>query len=228
MFLSRLLLNSNSREVRRDIHDCHQLHRTVMSAFPQTGEQARAQYQVLHRLEEDERSGRIALLVQSGVSPDWTRLPPGYLLPGPGSLGCKEIGAHFEAILPGQVLRFRLLANTTKKVKAGPEGIRPNGRRVMLSTEEEQIAWLQRRAAAGGFALIEVSAAPGVLDVMTRAVGGGRVHGRHSAGKLSFGAVLFEGRLRVTDVERFRGTLREGIGSAKAYGFGLLSVAGAR
>jgi CRISPR system Cascade subunit CasE len=37
--------------------------------------------------------------------------------------------------------------------------------------------------------------------------------------------VVFEGRLRVTDAEAFRRALAAGIGSGKAFGFGLLSVA---
>ena len=42
---------------------------------------------------------------------------------------------------------------------------------------------------------------------------------------LRFGAVLFNGRLEVTDAERFQQTLATGIGSGKAFGFGLLSIA---
>jgi CRISPR system Cascade subunit CasE len=43
--------------------------------------------------------------------------------------------------------------------------------------------------------------------------------------RLSFGSVLFEGVLEITDAERFQKTLEAGIGSGKAYGFGLLSIA---
>jgi CRISPR system Cascade subunit CasE len=42
---------------------------------------------------------------------------------------------------------------------------------------------------------------------------------------MTFGDVVFEGRLRVGDAEAFRRALAVGIGSGKAYGFGLLSVA---
>jgi len=42
---------------------------------------------------------------------------------------------------------------------------------------------------------------------------------------LTVGDVLFDGRLVVTDADRFRETLTAGIGSGKAYGFGLLSIA---
>ncbi|MBX5446264.1 type I-E CRISPR-associated protein Cas6/Cse3/CasE, partial [Sphaerobacter sp.] len=33
MYLSRLILNPRSRDVRRDLADCQQLHRSVMSGF---------------------------------------------------------------------------------------------------------------------------------------------------------------------------------------------------
>jgi len=39
-------------------------------------------------------------------------------------------------------------------------------------------------------------------------------------------AVTYEGILTVTDKERFRKTLIEGIGREKAYGMGLLTVVG--
>jgi CRISPR system Cascade subunit CasE len=51
----------------------------------------------------------------------------------------------------------------------------------------------------------------------------GRVERKRS--QLTFVSVLFEGRLRVTDPGKFRATLERGVGSAKAYGFGLLSIA---
>ena len=43
--------------------------------------------------------------------------------------------------------------------------------------------------------------------------------------RLTFEGVTFEGVLEVTDPERFAATVRSGIGPAKAYGYGLLSLA---
>jgi CRISPR system Cascade subunit CasE len=43
--------------------------------------------------------------------------------------------------------------------------------------------------------------------------------------RLTFGAVVFDGMLEVSDPGRLRSALRHGIGSAKAFGFGLLSLA---
>ena len=60
------------------------------------------------------------------------------------------------------------------------------------------------------------------------------VHGHRRVGpepnrgprrSLTFTAVTFEGLLRVTDIQAFREALKCGIGSGKAYGFGLLSIA---
>lgn len=73
----------------------------------------------------------------------------------------------------------------------------------------------------------------GELDIPAIEEAAGTVVGWHEmqrTGKpnLTFGAVLFEGVLRVTDAAAFRAALERGIGSGKAYGFGLLSVAPAR
>lgn len=43
--------------------------------------------------------------------------------------------------------------------------------------------------------------------------------------RLSFEGILYEGILEVADPERFATAVRQGIGPAKAYGYGLLSVA---
>jgi CRISPR system Cascade subunit CasE len=80
---------------------------------------------------------------------------------------------------------------------------------------EEQIEWLQRKAAQGGFAVL--SAMPTQQQ---------RTDDRRH--ELKFFSVQFDGVLQVAEPERFRQTLAQGIGSGKAFGFGLLSVAPAR
>jgi CRISPR system Cascade subunit CasE len=138
----------------------------------------------------------------------------------------------------GMVLAFRLRANPTKKIdtKSGPDGERRNGRRVELRKEEDQLQWLHRKGSQHGFTLLTTTVNPGVPDV--RAAATGKVTGaRRSRGSgdepvvernLTFGSVLFEGRLRVVDAAALRAALVQGIGSGKAYGFGLLSVAPGR
>lgn len=239
IYLSALDLNPRSSLVRRDIADCNDLHRTVLSAFPApVGDvKAREAFAVLYRL-ETARTSPIRLLVQSETEPDWSRLSSGYLCPG-RSAATKRVDDHYETLFCGHELRFRLRANPTKRVgKTGKPGW--VGKRVNLVTEAAQLAWLERKGRDGGFDLLTARAAPGlfglshpgnrssVLEVQARTTS--QIEGwRGCEGqKLSFGSVLFDGELRITDTESFRETLRRGIGSGKAYGFGLLSVAAAR
>ncbi|MGH2532275.1 MAG: type I-E CRISPR-associated protein Cas6/Cse3/CasE [Thermomicrobiales bacterium] len=246
MYLSRLVLNPMSREVRRDVTDCHALHRRVMSGFPDglPDEGARAQLGVLYRLDVDPRRGDLVLLVQSSVEPNWARLPaPRYLRETAGALAnpdCKPVVDAYAALRAGDLLAFRLRANPTRKIR--PDGATGNGKRVELRDEEARLDWLRRKGEQGGFALPLMHVRPnGGEWPLVRANPDGAVGGKQAGWqrrasdeaeakprRLTFGAVVFEGVLRVTDAERFRATLAEGIGPGKAYGFGLLSVASAR
>jgi len=227
MILSRLALNPRSHETVRDLSDCQQLHRTIMSAFPQSSGPARADFSVLFRVEYP-RAAAPALLVQSLCRPDWSRLPSGYLLGIPQE---KDIAGAYAAVGNGAILRFKLRANPTRRIdtKSGPDGERRNGKRVELRTESAQLDWLRRKGLAAGFEVLSVQASSGVLNV--RVNDEGKSRGFRSSGlaaskaRLTFASVLFEGMLRVTNADAFREALEKGIGSAKAYGFGLLSVA---
>lgn len=233
MYLTQLILNPRSRAVWRDLADVHAMHRTVMSGFPNLAADgdARGRLGVLYRLESHPRTGEPTVLVQSAIAPNWAQLPQGYLLERAGmpNPDCKEVGAIFARLRPGTPLTFRLRANPTKRVSAHAAGVRPEqvGKRVELRGEVEQLAWLARKGAQHGFIVLSVRAASGaaaIPDVRIRP--GGKVVGRRPAGApMTFAAVTFEGRLRVTDADRFRAALAAGIGPGKAYGFGLLSIA---
>ena len=228
MLLSRLAINPRSREAQQDLADVYQMHRTVMSAFPQVSGvgDPRAELAVLHRLETGERSREVVLLVQSRVSPDWTHLPHGYLADSGGegeNPATKDVSKALQALRDGQMLRFRLRANPTRKIetKSTPDGQRRNGRRVDLRTEQLQLEWLARRAEQGGFAL--VSTLPG-SDVPAVRVGASEKVGGRRRG-ISLATVLFDGLLEVKDSGLFRQAIAAGIGPGKAFGCGLMSIA---
>lgn len=222
MILSRLFLDPWRREVRRDLADCRQMHRTVMSVFPAVPPgviDRRRHFGVLYRIEEDRRSGRIGLLVQSAVKPDWIRLPDNYLLAGePPST--KELTAAFNAIRAGMILRFFLRANPTVSrggtTKAEREqGIaKRNAKRHFLVGPEAQADWLRAKSRQGGFDLLTVESREGIAC---------RLDGKDSAGQFRYAD--FYGLLRVRDAEAFRQALCLGIGPEKSYGCGLLSIA---
>jgi CRISPR system Cascade subunit CasE len=237
MYLSRLILNSRSREVRRDLGNLQHLHRTILSVFPQKTSESvgpRSEFGVLFRLEDDRYSGLYSLLVQSATEPNWATLPDRYLADaedGRKNPACKSVAAVFKALENGMRLSFRIRANPTKKIdtRSGPGGERRNGRRVELRTEQQQIDWLRRKASVAGFQLGRLRLQPEGTNV--RALGEGRLEllkvrpGGEGRARLTFASVLFEGELEITDATLFRQALAMGIGPGKAYGFGLLSLA---
>lgn len=242
MYLSRLILDPRSRDVHRDLSNVQDMHRTIMSAFPDTGRygEARSRLGVLYRL-ETARSGLITLLVQSHHAPDWSALPLRYLADLGGELenpAVKMVDGAYSYIHRGDCLVFRLRANPTRKIetKTGPDGRRRHGRRVELIGEEKQVQWLRRKGEQAGFAILSVSPKPHVPNV--RSIPEDRLVGRRQArdsdgastqeSPLIMRTVLFEGVLQVTDEARFRQALEGGIGPGKAYGCGMLSVRPAR
>lgn len=223
MYLSRLLLDPRSRAVRRDLVDCQELHRTIMSAFPQTqkpDDRARERFGVLHRLEVDRRQNCLILYVQSGEEPDWALLPPEYLL---AEAAVKRVDGIYRSLPADAILAFRLKANPSKRLNApriGPDGRRRLGQRIELRREEEQVDWLRRKGEQGGFDLLGVRVLGQVKEQGRRQ----RQDGPDSP--LTLAAVVFEGHLRITNLEKFYHlSLARGLGPGKAYGLGLLSLA---
>jgi CRISPR system Cascade subunit CasE len=209
MYLSQLILNPRSRRVQREIAEPYQMHRTLMRAFPDDLKEG--DERVLFRLEPD-RNGAPLVLLQSTLPPRWDWLDDdgarGYLLRPP------ETKAFDLLLTPGQALAFRLRANPTVKRKF------PNGdhKRVGIYDEPAQIEWLKRKGELGGFHLLAARA--GSQDTVD-----GVVHRDEQKHQLNLFAVQFDGRLQVTDPDRLRETVRQGVGSGKGLGFGLLSLA---
>lgn len=219
MYLSRLILNPRSRAVQHDLTDSYELHRTVMRGFPE-GEVKIARTAanaagVLFRLDEDQRSGQIFLLVQSKQQPNWSLLSADYLLPPDPFDPAGEnpaVKSFAPKVQQGQRLNFRLVGNPTKRL--GKSFGEDKGKRVGIYKTEEQLQWLCKKAAVSGFRILTV------LPM------------QESVSKSRRGAKLitvrFDGVLQVIEPESFVNTVAAGIGSGKAFGCGLLSIAPAR
>lgn len=212
MYLSRLLLNPRSRQVQRETTDPYNLHRTIMQAFDPKRDEAN----VLHRMEVDPRTGAVMLLVQSSEKPDWSALAEkAYLLPADPFRGL-ENPAVKEFTLPvraGQILRFRLVANPTIKKKR--EG-KKNSNRVPLVHEERQLVWLRDKGEQHGFRLLHTAATAQAEYKSWREKGQPPV---------TLYTIQFDGHLQITDAEKLQTAIKTGIGPAKAFGCGLLSLA---
>ena len=235
VYLSKLRLNPLSREVQRDLGSVKEMHRSVMRGFgPVDVGPAREHHGVLYRLELDMAAGRAQVLVQSLSEPDWQRLPEGYLLcDGESGAVLKNIAPMLAGVEKGQQLRFRLVANPTKRVSLGrpPTGgddktPKRSGPRVELRGEEARRAWLLRRATMAGFHIEERDEMEDVRQVEHPKRYGG--HGKRRRHSVVVAPVAFEGRLVVDAPDLLRQAVVSGIGPGKAYGMGLLSLARGR
>jgi CRISPR system Cascade subunit CasE len=209
MYLSRLTVSDRSSQMARALSDTHAMHRFLLSAFPDATEGGMGR--VLYRVERTVNPRDVpTIIVQSEKEPDVSLWTERVAVDGPK--------LWTPSLVAGQNLRFRLRANPTVKRRFDEYSDRPGHRRVGLYKEDEQREWLERKAGDHGFAL---------LDYRTIPLGqqGGRKVGNQAAHSLVHLGVDFEGILQVKDVEKLHLALAGGIGSAKGFGFGLLSIA---
>jgi CRISPR system Cascade subunit CasE len=199
-----------------------------MNSYPYP--QVKNRCDLLFRVEPS-RDGSPIVLVQTRDDPrGWPGLGDGYLLRKAES---KPLDVP---VTVGQRLRFRLRANPTKRIAAkNPRlGTVMVGKRVGLTTEAEQLRWLLRKGERGGFGIPgewvdarhpETAEPIQLPNFRVDAVPEGRDRNSKPGCAGAFVAVRFDGVLVVTDPALFKTTVETGIGSGKAFGFGLLSVA---
>jgi len=181
----------------RDVYDWHQL---VWRAFPGRDGAPR---DFLTRLDRRERDGMFRLLLLAPREP--TR-PPQW----PEEPEAWQTRPVTSAFLGYRRYRFQLRANPTKRENA-------TRKRLPLRTSQELRAWLERKAVQGGFT-VDAEA----LRILPEGQEWFQIEGRDHRGIHT--AVEFEGLLAVTDQDRFKVAFTRGIGSAKAFGFGLLAL----
>lgn len=253
LHLSKITLNPQSRQVQNELMSSVEMHRTLCHAFPNLSEQQWREARVLFRVDDDNE--QLCALVQSHVAPDWgafaAHLKSRYLL---GAPRVKSWEPRFEE---GQTLRFRLQANPTfSPLIEG--ATRKNGRfksrRTGLFREAERLDWLRRQGQQHGFELplvettLRASFGPdgrrrpipfrgGVeadelrLELPTcevRDLNDGRRFPLKGDAAGQFSAARFDGVLRVTEPNAFALAVQNGVGHARGFGFGLLSLAPAK
>ena len=199
-WLARLTL-SRDDVVRQGLFDSYDWHQAAWQCFPAMCGQQR---DFLMRLDWLADSSRLYLL--SGSLPSKPAWCPST------AWALKEIPDGF---LDHTRYRFDLLANPTKKlIIRDSSGVQTKGRRVPLLHEYEQRQWLEKKGRQHGFCIFEDSrlAIDPAKTILFRRK---NIKGSHVG-------VRFRGVLSVTDHNCFSEAFRKGIGSAKAFGFGML------
>jgi|DewCreStandDraft_4_1066084.scaffolds.fasta_scaffold24813_3 CRISPR system Cascade subunit CasE len=164
---------------------------------------------------------RAMILVQSALKPDWD-----YAFHNAGFLlaAAPQVAVYNPQFSTGQALRFRLLANTVFRARSGSvdaAGKPVNSKWVdkrlpVASTVQALSHWLERRGPPAGFRVETLYLVqPGYVWA-----------GRMNEHLCRFRSTRYEGTLKVVDPVLFlKRAVVGGIGPAKAFGFGLLSVA---
>ncbi len=177
---------------------------------------------LLWRLDDDP-SG-LQLLVTSSSKPDFSSLLEQADLPVEDGWQTTEYQPFLDRLEIGQKWRFRLAANPVRSVRDVKDPTSLNrGKRVPVIGVRHLQEWLIDRGGKLGFEVNDES----FIVSGRRAENFRRQSGEKpgASQRVAITAVRFDGVLRVTDADLLRRTLLEGIGSAKAYGCGLLTLA---
>lgn len=211
MHLTRFEINPARREARAMLASPQRMHAAVLAAFPET----RADGRVLWRL--DDGAHDVVLYVVSPDKPDLTHLVESIGRPTYG-WQTRDYGPFLERLGAGERWAFRLLANPVHNAPPADGG---RGKRVGHVTVAQQTAWFRRQSERHGFAVLDGAA--GEPDLVVRSRRTWRFARRDRTVTLS--TAVFEGTLRVNDPDALRAALTGGIGPAKGYGCGLLTLA---
>ena len=217
MYLSKLILNPRNPGVRKDVARPYELHRTLKRSVEGASEENR----LLFRIEPpngQREAGPVVLVQSSHAAPEWAWMREnGYVL---AVRGPKVFDVQ---VRPGQALTFRLTANPTVKKKV--EGKRHSVRVPLIhdgpnsENHPTYLDWLARKAGQHGFGVLRVQGAPFHVGMARQK------RKQYNKADIPHFGVRFDGLLRVTDPDRLAEAVRDGIGPAKAFGFGLLSLA---
>jgi len=217
MFLTRFPFNPRRRGAQKLLTSPHALHAAVQSGFPDP--QPTESGRVLWRL--DIAEPRAVLYVVSPERPDFTHLAEQAGWPTLGGWESRPYAPLLDRLEPGQRWAFRLTANPVRGVREKGQQVR--GKPVGHVTVAQQEKWLRRRQEAAGFEIV------GEEEASTLKVVGRRtLHFRRQGDEVTLRVATYEGELTVTDRERLVRTLTHGLGRAKGYGCGLLTLAPVR
>lgn len=186
-----------ARAIRR-IGDSEQMHQTVMALFPDG-------------LGTDKEAARSAGGVLYRVDSPAHR-PPRLLvqhrcplkadLVGP-PLQQAGLGPLLTALRPGMAVHFRTVLNAVRSQTA-------TGKRLAVTDEADLVGWGLERLTGAGLGDVQLA---------------GRPKTELSRAKSALWTAQYDGSANVTDAERLREAVQNGLGRSKAYGCGLLSLA---
>lgn len=227
MYLTRFRINPQRIGARKLLSSPQVLHASVMSSFAELPDDQPDGPRVLWRVDRDSQS-RTHLCIVSPYKPDLTHLVEQAGWPTTARWETYDYGPFLDRLSTGDQWTFRLTANPVHSVR-NKDGA-PTKTTAHIGPGN-QLRWLLQRQETAGFTIAQRTAPRNSQDELDRhqLV----VHGRRELAFKKKGmskpvtlvTVTYDGRLEVTDPQAFRRALTRGIGKAKAYGCGLMTLA---
>ena len=204
MYISRIKLDTRLKDAQRAIASPQVLHAMVANCFDEKS-------RILWRL--DSLHENLYLLVVSEFFPDFSTLEPQICKNGDKG-ETKSYAKFLSGIGNGQKFRFRFRGNPIRNIPSS-DGTR--GKVAPHVSETYKRKWLVDVAGRNGFA-VELS------EFLIVDTGMHRFYKSNKGKPVQITHATFEGILTVTDSELLVAAMCKGIGRAKAYGCGLLTV----
>jgi len=239
-YLSRIFLNPLRAQGRRLLGDPQAMHATVLGGLPTQPVRERMLWRVdIHNPRRPE------LLVLTQSRPSWEHVTeqagwPSADDPSNPQIVVRDYQPLLDRLEVGQEYAFRLTANPVQSTKRpvaltepqkdrAVDGVLPRSARLGHRTVAAQVTWLTSRVEGLGFVIPHAASSGSMGEEIAdlRVVGRTRSSFRRAGSprRVAVQVVTYEGRLRVTDPGQLRMALMNGIGPAKAYGCGLLTLA---
>ena len=204
IYLSRVTLNPTHPDVRAALDNPYRMHKLAYTLLGRNAPKKDGSRRILWRLEPLKPYSPPIVLAQTVVPPD----ARAFLAAGWGIVETRPIKPVLEA---GAAYRFRIQGNTIRRLSTGK--VRE------LRSAKEQVAWLNEKLVPRGLS------PRSVLPVHTFKL---RFKKPGGALPITLLCTLFEGVVVVSDPKEAEGALFSGIGRAKGFGCGMLSLRRAR
>ena len=217
MHLTRFEINPARRDARDLLASPQKLHAAVLAGYPTLATPQADDGRVLWRL--DQREHQVLLYIVSPHKPDLTHLVENVGWPTTQGWDTRDYTPLLERLKAGDEWTFRLKANPVSNRRKTDDATR--SQRFGHVTVAQQTEWLLARTERHGFTIPHGEHKE--PDVAVR----GREHLKFARQRrtVTLATAVFEGRLHITDPDLLRHSLTHGIGPAKGYGCGLLTLA---